>query len=170
VNSPALWWSMPHFSHCWMPSPLQAFWGRLHHTGLLWLTFLFTVGLGECPTPPPLELSSQQPLLQAFPAPRLLGRVRHSCFLCLVCLFTVHMRECPSPSLQNSGCSTLLLHVFFFQLLVYYSVFFIFSCFHGQGSVCPGVYAYLSQGVPCATYLLIWWSPKQGRSWCLVAQ
>jgi hypothetical protein len=44
----------------------------------------------------------------------------------------------------------------------------LFPFFHGQGSVCPGVYADLSQGVPHAAYLLTWWSPKQGRSWCLV--
>jgi hypothetical protein len=56
---------------------------------------------------------------------------------------------------------------FFFQLLVYYSIFFPF--FPGQGSVCPGGYTDLSQGVPRATYLVNWWSPKQGRSWCLVA-
>jgi hypothetical protein len=57
---------------------------------------------------------------------------------------------------------------FFFQLLVYYSGFFFF--FPWAGSVCPGGYADLSQGVPHATYLLTWWSPRQGRSWHLVTQ
>jgi hypothetical protein len=30
-------WSVPHFSHCWMPSPLQAHRGRCCHTHLLLL-------------------------------------------------------------------------------------------------------------------------------------
>jgi hypothetical protein len=66
-----------------------------------------------------------------------------------------------------------LLHVcFFFQLLVYYSDCFFFFFFPAQGSVCLGGYADLSQGVLHATYLLTWWSasPKQVRSWHLVAQ
>jgi hypothetical protein len=48
--------------------------------------------------------------------------------------------------------------------------FFFFSFFPEQRSVCPGGYADLSQGVPCATYLLTWWSPKQIRSWHLAAR
>jgi hypothetical protein len=62
----------------------------------------------------------------------------------------------------------------FFQLLVYYSVFFLFFFFSGQGSVCLGGYAVLFQGlavgVQHATYLLTCVaSPKQGRSQCQVA-
>jgi hypothetical protein len=35
------------------------------------------------------------------------------------------------------------------------------------GSVFPAEYGDLSQGVPHATYLLTWWSPKQVRTWSL---
>jgi hypothetical protein len=56
------------------------------------------------------------------------------------------VRDCPSPTLQSSGSPTLFVAcLFFFQLLVYYSVFFPF--FPGWGSFCPGGYADLSQGV-----------------------
>jgi hypothetical protein len=57
---------------------------------------------------------------------------------------------------------------FFFQLLIYYSVFFSF--FPEWRSVCPVGYADLSQGVPHSGYLLTCWSvsPKQVRSWHLV--
>jgi hypothetical protein len=50
--------------------------------------------------------------------------------------------------------------------------FICFSFFPGWGSVCPGGYADLSQGVLGAAYLLTWWSasPKQVRSWRLAAQ
>jgi hypothetical protein len=41
--SPILWWSMPHFSHCYKPFPLQAYWGMWYHTRLLWPACLFTV-------------------------------------------------------------------------------------------------------------------------------
>jgi hypothetical protein len=51
--SPTLWWNMPHFSSCWKPSPLQAHWGRRHHSCLLWPACLFTVHVRECPSPIP---------------------------------------------------------------------------------------------------------------------
>jgi hypothetical protein len=72
-----------------------------------------------------------------------------------------------SPEFRTPGCLCYM-SFFFFQLLVYYSVFFSF--FPGWGSMCLGAYADLSQEVPCAAYLLTWWSPKQVRSWCLVAR
>jgi hypothetical protein len=43
---------------------------------------------------------------------------------------------------------------FFFSCLFIIQGFFLFSL--GGGSVCPGGYAELSQGVPHATYLLTW--------------
>jgi hypothetical protein len=49
-------------------------------------------------------------------------------------------------------------------------LFSFFSFFPGQGSVCPGGYAALSQGVPCATYLLTLRSPKQCRNWHLAGE
>jgi hypothetical protein len=49
--SPTLQWSMPHFSHCWMPSSLQAHWGKWCHTCLLWPACLFKVCLRDCPFP-----------------------------------------------------------------------------------------------------------------------
>jgi hypothetical protein len=59
---------------------------------------------------------------------------------------------------------------FFFSAACLLLSFFVFSFFPGLGSVCPGGYADLSQGVPPAIYLLTWWSPKQGRSWRLALQ
>jgi hypothetical protein len=56
-SSPTFWWSVPHFSLCWMPSPLH--WGRWHHTRLLQLPCLFIVGVRECPSP---ELRESCPL------------------------------------------------------------------------------------------------------------
>jgi hypothetical protein len=44
--SPTLRWSVPHDSCCYKPSPLQAHWGRWHHSCLLWLACLFTVREG----------------------------------------------------------------------------------------------------------------------------
>jgi hypothetical protein len=68
------------------------------------------------------------------------------------------------PSPWSSGCPALFVAClcFFFSpacLLFSFWVFFL-----EEGPVCPWGYAVLSQGVPHATYLLTWWSPKQGRS------
>jgi hypothetical protein len=49
--SPNLQWSVPHFSRCWTPSPLQAHWGRWRHTCLLWPACSPTVCVGQCPFP-----------------------------------------------------------------------------------------------------------------------
>jgi hypothetical protein len=51
----------------------------------------------------------------------------------------------PPPFPGTQGAPPSLLHVFFFQLLVYYSVGF-FSFFPGWVSVCPESYANLFQG------------------------
>jgi hypothetical protein len=86
----------------------------------------------------------------------------------LACLFTVHVRECLSPTLWSSGYPALFVTcLFFFSCL--FIIQLCFSFFSGWVSVCPGGYADLSQGVLHATYLLTWWSPKQVRSWHLVA-
>jgi hypothetical protein len=66
-----------------------AFSGRLVYLQCTW---------GSAP-PPGLELSTLQPLLQAFPIPRLLGGCCRSCLLWQACLFTGHMGECPSSTL-----------------------------------------------------------------------
>jgi hypothetical protein len=47
--SPTLQWSLPHFSCYYKSSPLQAHWGRWHHTHLLQPACLFHVK--ECPSP-----------------------------------------------------------------------------------------------------------------------
>jgi hypothetical protein len=103
VPHPPLWWSMPHFSLCYKPSPLQAHWGRWCHTCLLWRA----------------------------------------------CFSTVQVWQFPSCILQSSGCPTLFAMCLFFfpAVCLLFSIFFSF--FPGQGSVCLGGYADLSQGVPC---------------------
>jgi hypothetical protein len=164
-----LQWSVPHLSCCYKPSPFPAYWGRLRHTCLLQLVCLFTIRMGKCPFLPlwwsfphdshcyklsPLHgFWARAPLL---PSP-------------VACLLQFTWGSAPSPLSRAQGthpvCYT---SFFFFQLLVYYSVFFFF--FPGQGSVCPGCYADLSQGVLHATYLLSWWSPKQVSSRHLAVQ
>jgi hypothetical protein len=53
-SSPTLWWSVPHFSRCYKPSPLQAHWGRWRHSCLLQSAYLqFYEGV---PLPHPPEL------------------------------------------------------------------------------------------------------------------
>jgi hypothetical protein len=78
----------------------------------------------------------------------------------------------PTPALRSSGCPALFAVCLFFFSAACLLFSFFFYFFPGWGSVCPGSYADLSQGVPHAAYLLTWWSasPKQVRSWCLVAQ
>jgi hypothetical protein len=65
----------------------------------------------------------------------------------------------------------------FFQLLVYYSVFFVVAIFifYGTGvGLSRGLCCFIlgvAVGVPCGAYLITCWSvsPKQVRSLCLVA-
>jgi hypothetical protein len=73
-----------------------------------------------------------------------------------------------SPELREP-CPLCYVSFYFSQLLIYYSVIFLFSLRRGQSvqgamMICTGV-LHLH-----ATYLLTWWSPKQGRSWHLVVQ
>jgi hypothetical protein len=148
--SPSLRWSFPHDSCCYKPFPLQAHWGRWHHSCLLWPACLFTVHVEKCPFPPPpapVELSSWQSLLQAFPTPKLLGRCRHSCLLWLACLFTVHVTDCLSPTLWSSGHPAVFCMCLFFSaacLLFSWEFFSFFSPWWGL--VCPGGYADLPHG------------------------
>jgi hypothetical protein len=79
----------------------------------------------------------------------------------LSCLFTVHMREYPSPTLRSSGCPTLFVTYLFFFFSCLFIIQGFVSFFPGQGSVCPGCYADLSQGVLHAAYLLTWCSPNK---------
>jgi hypothetical protein len=87
-----------------------------------------------------------------------------------VCLFKVCVGACPSPFLQSSRCPALLLHVLFSFL--YFIQFFS----PRAGVTLPRGLCWFTPrvalGVLCATSLLICWSvsPKQVRSWCLVAQ
>jgi hypothetical protein len=150
--SPTFLWSVPHFSCCWTPSPLQAHWGRWRHTCLLCLACLFTVHMKEYPFPNSGEFSSRQPLFQAFSTPRLLGRGRHSCLLWPDCLFTIHMGECPSPTLWSSGCPALFaMCLFFFHLYVYYSGFFFLFPWVGV-SLSRGLCWFVPGSTPCCLF------------------
>jgi hypothetical protein len=60
-SSPTFWWSVPHFSRFYKPSPLQAHWGRWCHTHLLWSACLFTLLWGTAPPHSP-ELRAPHPL------------------------------------------------------------------------------------------------------------
>jgi hypothetical protein len=76
-----------------------------------------------------VERATWQPLLQAFPTPRLLGRGHCFCLLQLACLFTVRMRECPSPSPEVRAPRPLCYMSFFFCFSaanLYFSLFFFF--------------------------------------------
>jgi hypothetical protein len=86
-------------------------------------------------------------LLQAFPSPMLLGECCCSSLRWLTCLFTLCMGSAPPTLSRAQGTLPSLLHVFFFfQLLVYYSVWFFpfFSLGRGQSVqeamlICPRV-------------------------------
>jgi hypothetical protein len=133
--SPTLLWSVPPFSHCWTPSPLQSHWGRWYHThlsGLLvYLHFMWGVPL----PPSPVEPSTRQPLLLAFPTPgcwvwaQLLPSLA-GLFIYSLC------GECPCPTLWSSGCPTLFATCLFFSAACLLFSFFHFS--HGGGQSVQG--------------------------------
>jgi hypothetical protein len=140
--SSTLQWSMPHLSRCWTPSLLQAHWERWRHSCLLWLTYSLREGL---PSTPPVELSTQQPLLQAFPAPRLLGGGCHSCLLWPAYLFTVHVRSAPPPLSRAQCALPSLLLVFFFSAPCLLFSYIFFPLGRGQSVqgamlICPREY------------------------------
>jgi hypothetical protein len=144
-SSPILQLSVPYFSQCWIPSPLQAHWGRWHHTHLLRLACLFIVHVGSAsPTSGGAFLMIAN--VASFPCSKVAGwglQLLPS----LACLFTVCLREYPSPPLWSSGHPALFAMCLFcfFQLLIYYSVFFLFSLGKGQSVqgamlICPRKY------------------------------
>jgi hypothetical protein len=167
--SPTLWWGVPHFSHCWTSSSLQAHCRRGRHTHLLCLACLFTVCVGQCPPTPPW------PLWWSFPNDSTVTSFPHSkvagwgppLLPSPAGLFIYSSHEgVPLPHCLEFRVPHPLCYVSFF-----FSCSFIIQFFSPWvGSVHPGGYADLSQGVLHAAYLLTWWSPKQGRSWHLMAR
>jgi hypothetical protein len=143
-SSPMLQWSVPHFNHCWTPSPLQAHWERWCHTCLLWPACLFTVHMGEFPFPPRwsfphnnhcYKLSSPQVCWAGVP---LLPS------LASLFIYSSH-GECPSPSLLSSGHPVLFAMCLFFFSCLFFSFFFLFSLGGGQSVqeamlICPREY------------------------------
>jgi hypothetical protein len=105
---------------------LQFTWGSASPSPLSGGAFLMT---GTITSFPCSKVAGQGPLL--LPSP--------------VCLFTVHSLELRAP------CSLCYMSIFFSAACLLFS---FFSFFLGRGSVCPESYADLSQGVPCAAYLL----------------
>jgi hypothetical protein len=134
--TPIVRWSMPHFSHCWTPSPLQAHWGRWHRSCLLQQACIFTVHVRECPVPPSSGAFHRTAPVTNFPAPRLLGGGCHWCLLPPACLFTVRVRQGPFPLSRAQGALPSVLCVFFFSCLFIIRFFF----FPWAGSVCPRGY------------------------------
>jgi hypothetical protein len=121
----------------------------------------------------PRRLCLFRVLLEACPFCFLQYTVLPACCNCSPLLFRVCVGRCPSPTVRSSGCPTLFakcLFFFFSCFFIIQFVFFFFSFFPGWESICPGGYADLFQGVPHATFLLTWWSPKQGRSLCLAVR
>jgi hypothetical protein len=133
-------WSVPHFSHCWMPSPLQAHRGRCCHTHLLLLAIYSSHERVFLPLSL-VDFSTWQPVT-SLPHSKVagLGLPLLSSF---AGLFIYSLREgvLLPHSLELRAPHPLCFVSFFFQLLIYYSF-------------CPGLYADLSQGVLRATYLL----------------
>jgi hypothetical protein len=126
-------------------TPLQAHWGMWCHTCLLWPACLFTVHVGGCPSPLRWSFLTTAAVTSS-PHSKVSGRGPP--FLpSLACLFTVCLREYPSPPLWSSGHPALFAMCLFcfFQLLIYYSVFFLFSLGKGQSVqgamlICPRKY------------------------------
>jgi hypothetical protein len=124
---PPLSWSLPHFSHQWKPSPLQAHWGRWRHSCLLRPACLFTVHMGSALLPLPGAVCHTLATAASFPLSKHTGGGGAS--QASVFIYS-SVREYPSPILWSSGCPALFATSFFSQLLVYYSVcfFLFFSC------------------------------------------
>jgi hypothetical protein len=132
-------------------------------------SFLIRVHMEMCPphSPVKVKLSIWQPLLQTFPSPRLLGRGRHSCLLWPAYLqFMWGSAPPPPPELRTPH--PLCYMSFFFQLLVFYSGFFLFSLgrvqsVQGGMLICPREYCMLlicSPGglhLPSSLGAGIWW-------------
>jgi hypothetical protein len=133
---------MPHFSCCYS-LPLSKHTGGGDATPAFsgWLVYL-QFACESVPPPTPVELSTWQQLLQAFPFLRLLGGVATPAFSSQLVYLQLEWGV-PSPSLKVPH--PLCYVSFFFQLLIYYSVFFsLFSL--GGGQSVQGGYADLFQG------------------------
>jgi hypothetical protein len=162
--------SFPHSKDAWwvlplLPSPVGLFIYTLHggcpafrhlslskHTGggcttlalsgrLVYLQFTWR----SAPPPTLVELSTQQPLLQVFPTSKVAGWVLPLLPSPAGLFIYCSCEGVPLPNSPELRAPYPLCYVFFFQLLVYYSVWFFFLFFPGQGSVCPGGYADVSQ-------------------------
>jgi hypothetical protein len=142
-GDPTFLWSVPHFSHFYKPSPLQAHWGRWCHTHLLQL-FIYS-SHGECPSPslrwsmPHFSRCYKLSPLQAH-----WGRWCHTHLLWSACLFTLPWGTAPPPLSGAEGTPPSFLHVFFYSAACLLFRFFLF--FPGWGSVCPEGYSDLAQG------------------------
>jgi hypothetical protein len=119
-------------SICWKPSSLQARWGWLCHTHLLWQACLFIVHVGKCPSP-----TLQQSMPPGVVPPPPYSEVRVLCPLCYMSFFSV-------------AC---LLFSFFVCL-------FLQSGGQSVQGVC-WFFSGVVVGEPCAAYLLTCWSTKQ---------
>jgi hypothetical protein len=134
-----------------MPSLLQAHWGRWRHAGLLQLACLFTVLVGECPSPPSGGAFHMTATVTSFLHSKVAGwgppllPSPSSLFIDSSC------EGEPLPHSESSGCSVLFAAcLFFFQLLFYHSVccFFLFSPGRvqfvlGPMVICPREYCVL---------------------------
>jgi hypothetical protein len=146
--SPTLWISVPHFSGCYKPSPLQAHWEMWCHTRLLWPACLFIVCVWSAPLPSRVGVAT--PAFSGW----------------LVYLQFAWGRSAPPPHSRAQGTPPSLLCVFFFMCLFIIHYFFLGGgqCVHGAMLICPRKYHVLLTcspgGIP---------SRKQDRIWCLVA-
>jgi hypothetical protein len=114
----------------------------------VYLQFMWEVGL----PPSPVEFSSHC-CFYKLSRSWLLGVCRCSCLLWLACLFTVLGGISPPLLFGAQGIPPSLLHVFF-VVIVYYSVFFLFSL--GWGRSVQGA-------------MLIWPRVVCGRTTCHLA-
>jgi hypothetical protein len=124
--SPTLWWILPQFSLCWMPSPLQAHWGRWCHTHLLWMACLFTVYVGKCPYPPLWWSFPPTSTVTSFSHSKVAGWVPLLLSSLSGLFIYSSMRDCLSP-LWYSGLPSLFATCLFLLLLfITQFVFFLF--------------------------------------------
>jgi hypothetical protein len=124
--SPTFWWSMPHFSHCYKPSPLQAHWGRRCHIHLLWPAYLQCTR--ECLSPPLQWSFHTTSAVTNFPLSKVAGQVPPLLPSPAGLFIYSSCGECPSPVLWSSGHPTLFAMCLFFSAacLLFSLVFFLF--------------------------------------------
>jgi hypothetical protein len=143
--SPTLWWILPQFSLCWMPSPLQAHWGRWCHTHLLWMACLFTVYVGKCPYPPLWWSFPPTSTVTSFSHSKVAGWVLQLLSSPVILFIYSSHEGVPSPTLQSSGHPALFaVCLFFFNCLFIIQFGFFLSPGRGQSVqgamlICPRV-------------------------------